>query len=87
MLLPISVNTHCWHDKSRHDAKVVPLFPLETLMVLTENQSVAWYTCEATLGKERYVRLNGWKTRRKHVDYVSLMVSCYWIKVFITVNR
>ena len=23
-----------------------------------ENQSVAWYACEASLGKERYVRLN-----------------------------
>ena len=30
------------------------------------NQSVAWYACEAALGKERYayVRLNGWKARR-----------------------
>ena len=23
-----------------------------------KNQSVAWYACEASLGKERYVRLN-----------------------------
>ena len=28
------------------------------------HQSVAWYACEAPLGKERYVRLNEWKTRR-----------------------
>ena len=28
------------------------------------NQSVAWYACEAALGKERYVRLNGWKIQR-----------------------
>ena len=28
------------------------------------NQSIAWYACEASLGKERYVRLNEWKIRR-----------------------
>ena len=28
-----------------------------------KNQSVAWYACEAPLGKERYVRLDGCKTR------------------------
>ena len=28
------------------------------------NQSIAWYACEAPLGKKRYVRLNGWKTQR-----------------------
>ena len=28
------------------------------------NQSVAWYACKASLGKERYVRLNEWKIRR-----------------------
>ena len=28
------------------------------------NQSVAWYASDAFLGKERYVRLNEWKTRR-----------------------
>ena len=27
-----------------------------------ENQSVAWYACEAVLGKETYGRLNGRKT-------------------------
>ena len=27
------------------------------------NQSVAWYACEASLGKERCVRLNEWKIR------------------------
>ena len=27
-------------------------------------QSVAWYACEASLGKERYVGLNEWKIRR-----------------------
>ena len=34
----------------------------ETLVQLDDvkavNQSVAWYACEASLGKERYVRLN-----------------------------
>ena len=29
-----------------------------------KNRSVAWYACEASLGKGRYVRLNEWKTRR-----------------------
>ena len=40
---------------------------------------------KAALGKERYayVGLNGWKTL-KNAEYVLLMVSCYWIKVFIT---
>ena len=28
------------------------------------NQSFTWYACEASLGKERYVRLNEWKIRR-----------------------
>ena len=28
-----------------------------------KNQSIAWYACEASLGKKRYVRLNEWKTR------------------------
>ena len=28
------------------------------------NQSIAWYACEASLGKERCVRLNEWKIRR-----------------------
>ena len=27
------------------------------------NQSVAWYACEASLGKEKYVRLNEWNTK------------------------
>ena len=29
----------------------------------SKNQSVAWYACEAVLGKETYGRLNGRKTR------------------------
>ena len=29
-----------------------------------ENQGVAWYAREAPLGKERYIRLDRWKTRR-----------------------
>ena len=32
------------------------LLPFE---VRKENHRVAWYACEAYLGKERYVRLNG----------------------------
>ena len=28
----------------------------------SKNQSVAWYACEAVLGKETYGRLNGRKT-------------------------
>ena len=37
-------------------------FPFHTPVWI--NQSAAWYACEASLGKERYVRLNEWKTRR-----------------------
>ena len=33
-------------------------------MGTTKNKSDAWYACEASLGKERHVRLNEWKTRR-----------------------
>ena len=29
-----------------------------------KKQNVSWYACEPPLGKERYVSLNGWKTRR-----------------------
>ena len=31
----------------------------EIVRVVGIDQSVAWYACEAALGKERYVRLNG----------------------------
>ena len=31
----------------------------EIVRVVERDQSVAWYACEAALGKERYVRLNG----------------------------
>ena len=31
----------------------------EIVRVVRRDQSVAWYACEAALGKERYVRLNG----------------------------
>ena len=61
------------------------------------NQSVAWYACEAALRKERYAYVEGeiciciyiyihmdGKNGGVSVEYVSLMVSCYWIKVFIT---
>ena len=38
--------------------------PVQLDDVKAVNQSVAWYACEASLGKERYVRLNEWKIRR-----------------------
>ena len=48
--------------------KAVVFVLSETLAQLDDvkavNQSVAWYACEASLGKERYVRLNEWKIRR-----------------------
>ena len=48
--------------------KAVVFVLRETLVQLDDvkavNQSVAWYACEASLGKERYVRLNEWKIRR-----------------------
>ena len=31
----------------------------EIVRVVGRDQSVAWYACQAALGKERYVRLNG----------------------------
>ena len=36
----------------------------EIVKVVGRDQSVAWYACEAALGKERYVRLNGKKAQR-----------------------
>ena len=36
----------------------------EIVRVVGRDQSVAWYACEAALGKERYVRLNGHKAQR-----------------------
>ena len=42
------------------EGKIAPL----RLFAKYLNQSVAWYACEASLGKGRYVRLNEWKTRR-----------------------
>ena len=40
------------------------IFYIFTLDVSNPNQSVVWYACEASLGKERYVKLNEWKIRR-----------------------
>ena len=37
----------------------------ETVRVIGRDQSVAWYACEAALGKERYVRLNGLECTEK----------------------
>ena len=31
----------------------------EIVRVVGRDRSVAWYACEASLGEERYVRLNG----------------------------
>ena len=36
----------------------------EIVRVVGRDQSVAWYACEAALGKERYVTLNGYKAER-----------------------
>ena len=48
--------------------KAVVFVLRETLVQLDDmkavNQSVAWYACEASLGNERYVRLNEWKIRK-----------------------
>ena len=48
--------------------KVVVFVLCETLVQLDDvkavNQSVAWYACKASLGKEIYIRLNEWKIRR-----------------------
>ena len=53
-----------------------------------ENQSDAWYACEASLGKERCVRLNEWKIRRSaYVKYASLIVSCHWISAASPENQ
>ena len=41
----------------------IQLANLASLGILASNQSIAWYACEALLGKEKYERLNGWKTR------------------------
>ena len=35
----------------------------EIVRAVRRDQSVAWYACEAALGKERYVRLNGQKAQ------------------------
>ena len=36
--------------------------PVSLGSIASENQNVAWYACEAVLGKETYGRLNGRKT-------------------------
>ena len=54
--------------EKKNKVEEIQLANLASLGSLTsKNQSVAWYACEAALGKERYayVRLNGWKTRRR----------------------
>ena len=51
--------------KTKNKVEEIQLANLASLGSLpSKNQSVAWYACEAPLGKERYVRLNEWKTRR-----------------------
>ena len=72
------------HPISLKQAKMMVIYSYKLYRV---HQSVAWYACEAPLGKERYVRLNGWKHGGVYVEYVSLMVFCYWIKVFITTGK
>ena len=44
--------------------KCVSNFFISSVLLQTAsvNQSVAWYACEAVLGKEKYDRLNGRKT-------------------------
>ena len=57
-LLTVLTKHACQHNsfwRSLCDSSHAPLFLY---------QSVAWYACDASLGKERYVRLNEWKTRR-----------------------
>ena len=50
--------------KKKNKVEEIQLANLASLEGLASDQSVTWYACEATLGKERYVMLNGWKTRR-----------------------
>ena len=50
---------------SKHSSWAQHLFRFtQKLTNKMQNQSVAWYACEASLGKERYVKLNEWKIRR-----------------------
>ena len=61
--------------KKKNKADEIQLNNLASLGSLaSKNQSVAWYACEAPLGKERCFRINGWKTRK------SVLLD----KVFIT---
>ena len=71
--------------KKNIQVEEIQLANLASLGSLASNQSIAWYACEASLGKERYVlgSMNG-KHRGVSVKYVSLIVSCHCMKVFIT---
>ena len=55
-------------EKLKNKKYKVEEFQLASLASLgslaSKNQSIAWYACEASLGKERCVRLNEWKIRR-----------------------
>ena len=49
--------------KMKNKVEEIQLANLASLGSLASNQSVAWYACEASLRKERDVRVNEWKTR------------------------
>ena len=56
----------------------------EIVRVVGRDQSIAWYACEAALGRRDMLGLMDRKHREVYVEYLSLMVSCYWIKASIT---
>ena len=52
--------------------------------MIDKNQSIAWFACEASWGRKDMLSSMNGKYGGVSVKYASLIVSCHWIKVFIT---